>query len=146
MKKLGRQYTLKGQLPVNTVRELQLFDGRFDTGYKVEELQICPSLPMENIEFQMILSTDTLSDVTTMDWGDNTQIGWAIWGAPLSSRFSEWDGIDSDNMIIQDLYLSCRGGTEPSFLNYMITLQKYDISEWRGALAWVRNQSQGAKT
>jgi len=143
MKTLGDQYTLRGQIPVNIGNHrIQLFDGRFDTGYRIEKFEIVASLPLESIEFQMILSTNELDDINDMNFQDNTQIGWAIWGAPLSSRFSEWSQLDPDNLIIEDLFVSCRGGTDDTFCNYMITMQKYDIDEWQGALGMVRNRSQ----
>ena len=49
--------------------------------------------------------------------------------------------IDPDNMIIEDLYLVVNAQDEGN-VNYMIQLQKYDISEWQGALSMVRNRSQ----
>lgn len=143
MKKLGNQFTMKGQIAVNEGNiRLNLFDGRFDTGHRIEKFEIVASTPLESVEFQMILSTEELTDITSFQYADNTQFGWAIWGAPLSTRFSQWSQIDPDNLVIEDLFLSCRGGTDDTFVNYMITMQKYKVSDWTGALAMVRNRSQ----
>jgi len=143
MKKLGDQYTMRGQIPVNIGNHrIQLFDGRFNSGYRIEKFEIVPQGPLDTVEFQMILSTTELDDINDMNFQDNTQIGWAIWGAPTLTRFSEWTTLDPDNLIIEDLFLSCRGSTDDTFCNYMITMQKYDINEWQGALGMVRNRSQ----
>jgi len=142
MKKLGDQYTLRGQIPVNIGNtRIQLFDGRFDTGYRIEKLDIVGQLPLNQIEFQMILSTTELDSIDQMNFQDNTQIGWAVWGAPIRQTNS-WGEVDPDNLIIEDLFISCRGSEDNSFCNYMITMQKYDIDEWQGALGMVRNRSQ----
>ena len=51
--------------------------------------------------------------------------------------------VDPDNMIIEDLYFSARFSAADTFrVNYMVTLEKYDISDWQGALTMVRNRSQ----
>lgn len=144
MKKIGELYTIRGIIPVNYPNvKVRLFDGRFDTGFRVVSLEICSSLPLTSDEFSVIVSTDPLTDAVTFDWSENTQIAWASWNAPTATSPNDsW--IDPDNLVVEDLFISNRGGTDDRFVNYMIQMQKYDFSEWRGALAMVRNRSQGA--
>ena len=146
MKKIGELYTLTGKMPVNTPNfRVPLFDGRFDTGFRVESLEIVDSLPIsQNVEFQMIVSTDELVDAVTFNFGDQTQIAWALWNSPnvYSGPKVEW--VDPDNLAVEDLFLSLRGGSDNTDCNYIIKMQKYEFSEWRGALAMVRANSQGA--
>ena len=50
--------------------------------------------------------------------------------------------MDPDNLIVQDVYVQALSAAEENS-NYFMRFEKYDISEWKGALAMVRNQSQG---
>lgn len=143
MKKLGSLYTVRGQVPVNTVNHrIQLFDGRFDTAFRIVEFSIADASPLSNNEFQGVVATDEMSVATSFDWSDNIEIAWALWHAPTAGSGPKVSWVDPDNLVVQDLYLTNRGGTDNTNLNYMIRLQKYDISEWRGALSMVRNRSQ----
>lgn len=143
MKKVGSLYTIRGQVPVNTVNHrIQLFDGRFDTAFRVVEFAIVSSAPLEHQEFQGVLATDEMTTATSFDWSDNIEIAWAFWNAP--NLYSGPDGawVDPDNLVVEDLYFTNRGSTDDTFLNYMVTMQKFDISDWQGALSMVRNRSQ----
>lgn len=142
MKKIGDVYSCRGQIPVNTPNvRIYLFDGRFDTGWRIESLTIVNSTPLTGPEFQLILSTEELTDSVTVDWNEQPQIGLATWNAPATGATpTSW--VDPDNLIIEDLFLSSRGSEDDTYLNYMITMQKYKVSDWKGALAMVRNRSQ----
>ena len=75
--------------------------------------------------------------------GINTQIAWGFGGNnnTTSATFSNFSIIDPDNLIIQDLYLiGANAGSGE--INYIITLEKYEFTEWKGALGMVRNKSQ----
>jgi hypothetical protein len=143
MKKIGNLYTIRGQVPVNTVNHrIQLFDGRFDTAFRIVSFAIAGGAPLENNEFQGVLATDEMSVATSFDWSDNIEIAWAVWNAPNVYSGPEVSFIDPDNLVVEDLYFTNRGGTDDTFLNYLVTMQKYDISDWQGALSMVRNRSQ----
>ena len=49
--------------------------------------------------------------------------------------------IDPNNLIIEDLYVYARGNDVG--INYMITMEKYHFSEWRGALAMAVDAADG---
>jgi hypothetical protein len=138
-------YTVRGKLPVASVERIQLFDGRFDTGFRVTSFRIWPKNAGPSNDVSGILATDVdaLTGSTGNDAGDQRQIGWAA-SAVGSQTFEFGEGmsiLDPDNMIIEDLYIQLRGADVEG--NYLITMEKYDISEWQGALCMVRNQSQG---
>ena len=44
MKKIG-EYTTRGRVDDQTVQRITLFDGRFDTGYRVVQFDVLPSDP-----------------------------------------------------------------------------------------------------
>ena len=142
MKKIG-EYTAIGSMGISTTtiggdrERIELFDGRFDTAYKVIEFNIWAL----DTECHATLSTVDEGGVSgsagdyMMDAGDNTQIAWA---GPLQ------DGIvNPDNLIIQDLFIRGYATSTSQPWNYYIRLEKYEITDWQGALAMVKNKSQG---
>ncbi len=146
MKKIG-EYTLQGGIADQTVEKILLFDGRFDTAFKVVEFILFPQDPsVANAEVYGCLAVN--EDDATSSWNayKQTQIGWAsvrtdgAYG--VASPFSL---VNPDNMIVEDLFIYANDGTGEAgaHVNYFIRMEKYDISDWQGALTMVRNKSQG---
>lgn len=149
MKKIG-EYTAIGSMGISTTsiggdrKKIELFDGRFDTAYKVVEFNIWAL----DTECHATLSTVFEGGVSgsagdyMMDAGDNTQIAWA--SSPPSGVGPISDGIvNPDNLIVQDLFIRGYATSTSQPWNYYIRLEKYEISDWQGALSMVRNKSQG---
>ena len=149
MKKIG-QYTAKGQLRGDGQHRITLFDGRFDTGYRVTKFVVAGGFTNEDrADFISVkLATTTDLDSNAWNWDDNREIGWAQYSYYSNSAGTQFGGpstfseIDPDNMIIEDLYVYVQTRNEFP-VNYMIEFEKYEITEWQGALGMVRNQSQG---
>jgi hypothetical protein len=145
MKTTGELYTIKGQFESGTTgNKIQLFDGRFDTGYKVMSFAVAPDDPTRAQEIMAKIITEDTASFTgaDWDWSDNEQLAWAYWGSSTSGLSATDPFIDPDNLIIEDLYLQGYTTGEATTVNYLIKLQKYDINDWQGALAMVRNRSQ----
>jgi hypothetical protein len=91
------------------------------------------------------LSTEELGVPTSpdiFDAGDNRQIAWAGSAMDAALAPGNWQSIvDPDNLIVEDLFIWANDAANDP-INYMITLEKYDITDWQGALAMVRNRSQ----
>ena len=150
MKKIG-EYTCKGTITAAAIglgaKRIILFDGKFTTGYRITEFQIAPS-DMDNVNSAVFVCkaiTDTRTSVPKeWHWDDNTEVAWAICGfdanSPSAPNRENW--VDEDNLIIEDLYLHATENSDLA-MNYMIKMEKYEFAEWRGALAMVRNRSQG---
>ncbi len=146
MKKIG-EYTALGKVPEGTEDRISLFDGRFDTGYKVTEFVIWASqVDSSGNDCVARLSTRALgampSSGNMMDASDNTQIAWSGIQAGTAGFNNPGSIVDPDNLIVEDLFISGQSGGSSIDINYMIKMEKYDISEWRGALAMVRNSGQ----
>jgi len=148
MKKIG-EYTARGTIfPETTPSErLTLFDGRFDTGHVITNVQCAPQDMSSTNEAYLILSTEPLPAGITADnwdWGSNIQIGWAYFKLSLGSNEGGlvYSNIDKDNLVIEDLYLTALTDITTKHVNYEITMEKYEFDEWKGALAMVRNKSQ----
>ena len=145
MKKIG-QYTVRGQSISNTTRRIILFDGRFDTGYVVKKIYLYPNSGIgAGNDCHGVLYTESGAVSSGLDWdfGENEQIGWAAGIFSGASAFgSDGNGlVDPDNLVIEDLFLKANhSGSGTS--GYLIVMEKYEFTDWKGALAMVRNRSQ----
>ena len=147
MKKIG-EYTCRGQIPEGTANtyRIPLFDGRFDTAYRVTRFVIAGARADDSSSDAVakLMTEDTGISADFWNWGDNREIAWASTdhrtADGVQKVFSE---VDPDNLIVQDLFITAqnRSASNPD-INYMISMEKYDITEWQGALAIVRNKSQ----
>lgn len=120
---------------------IQLFDGKFTTGYRVVSFTIAPASPTASQELVAKLSTEPKSNVTTWFWNDVQEIAWAHWGA--DKYHDSWANIRKDNMLVEDLWISAYNETlDASSVNYEIILEKYSFPAWDGAGILVENLSQ----
>lgn len=147
MKKIG-EYTTRGIIPEGTEERITLFDGKFDTGYRVTEFVIWASqVDSSANDCVARLSTEALGAMTStgnmMDAGDNRQIAWAGIQAGTAGFNNPGTIVDPDNLIIEDLFISGQSGGSSININYLIKMEKYEFSDWKGALSMVRNRSQG---
>ena len=149
MKKIG-EYTVRGTITSSDTlsKKIQLFDGRFDTGYRVKSFKI--SIASRDVTSSQIahgmLGTEPGLGPSVWDWSDNREIAWACVQADANAGTITWSAddtvIDPDNMIIEDLYFYAYVYAYTIDVNYQIELEKYDITDWQGALTMVRNKSQ----
>ncbi len=149
MKKIG-EYTATGMVLSSDTEahRLQLWDGRFDTGYRVTGFEVAFSYRDSSTTYvaSAKLMTEPATQNRYWNWGKNSEIAWAscAWDANGISTQTPATVIDPDNMIIEDLYIGAVVyDGEAINVNYIITLDKYDITDWQGALSMVRNKSQG---
>ena len=146
MKKIG-EYTTRGQIADGAVERIMLFDGRFDTAYRVVSFVVWGTDPFET-------SSDVAAKLMTEDLGtpsppnifnadDNREIGWASHEIDNAlGTGNNFHVLDRDNLIVEDLYVWANNAANDP-INYLIELEKYDITDWQGALTMVRNRSQG---
>jgi len=142
MKKIGI-YTARGQVPHQVTTRINLFDGQFDTGYRVIGFKVAPSNVTGNVSCTGIVFTDDDgAGNDSFDWNDNVQIAWAGARGDFNDGLQAgYESVDEDNLVIEDLYVRCHG-SDGADINYMITMEKYSITDWQGALAMVRSKSQ----
>ena len=155
MKKIA-DLTMRGKVEVTSnstgfTDKLQLFDGRFDTGYKVTKFIVSTNGANAGADCIGKLSSEEPANPAEAfwDWSNNQEIAWAAFTMDATVTPGEgWSTnnnlVDRENLVIEDLYITVRTRdiTDP-FVNYYIELEKYDITEWQGALSMVRNKSQG---
>ena len=153
MKKIG-SYTARGivteaETEAGTPQLIHLFDGRFDTAYRVVEFNIWAS------DYASGGAPDCIGKLSKNDIGstsaanfmradDDNQIAWSgISGGSDSAGPMGFNILDEDNMIVEDLYVYARSaGTNTNAINYLVKMEKYEITEARGALTMARDRQQ----
>tara|TARA_Y100000004_G_scaffold191426_1_gene250207 strand:- start:89 stop:547 length:459 start_codon:yes stop_codon:yes gene_type:complete len=145
MGKKGRR-VLMGDLETGTYNGLenriQLFDGKFTTGFRIVEFKIAPTGPTNPLEIISKISTEPKSNLAEWRWRDVKELAWASWNAPTNSRHTLYVNIRDENMVVEDLWISAYTPGEGTTLNYEITLEKYEFPAWTGAGVLVENLSQ----
>jgi hypothetical protein len=157
MKKIG-EYTARGivseaDTAAGNPQLITLFDGRFDTAFRVKEFYIWGSTFSGSVEPDVIAKLSKNDDgvfnsgANFMRADDDNQIAWATsaasadaGGAPFAESI-----IDPDNMVVEDLYVYARGlsSVTTQAINYLIVMEKYEITDWQGALTMARDRAQG---
>lgn len=141
----GGRKVLVGRITEGTYNgndnKIQLFDGRFDTAYKLISFKVAPASPTVSQELIGKLSTQPKSNVTTWIWDDIEEVAWAHWGADKYQ--DDYSNVRDEAMIVENLWISGYNETlDQSSINYEIILEKMKITAWDGASIMVRNQSQ----
>jgi len=154
MKKIG-MFTARGKTTENesesdNPKKIELFDGRFDTAYRVVEFYVwgADMSASGNIDVSGKLATSkNVSDVPTDFWNadDGREIAWAGSAGSLDTGFNAPMGaiIDPENLIVEDLYVFGRAPSDTAGINYMIVIEKYEISDWTGALTMAKDRAMG---
>ena len=142
MKKIGT-YTLKGSVlesdAATVPKRISLFDGRFDTGYRITKFEIASKGNKTEDVSGVLATVEDLTPIEDWNFGDQRELAYGVWNFWDYNGFFTQSFIDPDNLVVEDLYLYA---TNAYRVNYIITLDKYDISDWQGALALVRNNAQ----
>jgi len=141
----GRR-VLTGQISTGTYsgfeNRIQLFDGKYTTGYRVVSFRIAPKVPSATYEITAKLSTEPKSTISQWHWQDVQEVAWAAWNITNSSSDLEYQNIREENMIIEDLWIGMYYSAEAIDVNYEIILEKYNLSDWDGAGVIVNNLAQ----
>ena len=156
MKKIGdytaRGIVTEGDTEAGTPQLISLYDGSFQTAYRVIGFRIWGS------SYDSSSTPDCIGKLSKNDLGvtaaanfmradDDNQIAWAASAGSADGGlgFAEDGVIDKDNLIIEDLYVYVRSttGTSTNPVNYLIEFEKYQITDWQGALTMARDKAQG---
>ena len=148
MKKTG-EYTCRGSIRTDrTLNRIILDDGRFDTAYRVVEFELAPHTTgstTAQVYTGKLLTNDEQTAGENWNWDRNGEIAWAMFAFDANgvSTPNVVTTVDPDNLVVQDLFVLADEGVGADVkVNYMIKMEKYDITDSQGALAMVRNRSQ----
>jgi len=146
-KKVGAPIAITGQIASQTYsgveNRIQLFDGKFTTGYRVIGFTVTPNQPLSEHYIMGLVSTEPKADLAYWDFSDIEEVAWSTWNLSSGGDGTfAWGKARVDNMAVEDLWIRCYDAGEGDPVNYEIILQKYEFDAWRGALGMVRNRSQ----
>ena len=157
MKKIG-YYTARGtvteaETEAGNPAKISLFDGSFKTAYKVTAFYIwgadwSGSTKPDCIGKLSKNGIGTAGAVNFMRADDGNQIAWATTSGDIDSGvrggFSE-SIIDRDNLVVEDLFVYVRtaSSADTDKINYIVEMEKYEITDWQGALAMARDRADG---
>jgi len=154
MKKIG-MYTARGivsetETEAGNPQKITLFDGKFDTAYRIISFKVWASSYDSSSAPDCIgkLSKNELGVTASANFfiaDDDNQIGWATSAGSSDGGLGFGDSIiDLDNLVIEDLYVYVRTtGTAGNAINYLVEMEKYEITDWQGALTMARDKAQG---
>ena len=153
MKKVGT-YTARGivsedETELGLPQKISLFDGLFTTAYVVTSFQVWTSNILATAAGCVGKLSKTDTGVTAREnffrADDDNQIAWAVSEIETDGGgLGPFGGtiIDRDNMIVEDLFVYIRATTHETPINYLIEMDKYEISDWKGALTMARDRQQ----
>ena len=155
MKKIG-MYTARGivnegETEAGLPQKITLFDGSFESAYRVVDFKIWgatysgTSVNPDVIGKLSKNEFSVTSGTNFMRADDDNQIAWAASAAGLDGGGAPFADsiIDKDNLIVEDLYVYVRcTGASTIEVNYLITMEKYEITDWQGALTMARDRAQ----
>ena len=150
MKKIGT-YTTRGQVSeqeteAGNPQKVPLFDGRFDTGYRVVGFKIWAANYSGNSHSDVIGKIATNDSATTaagdfMDASNVGEIAWCATQGSIDGGGGFIEVVDPENLIVEDAYIYVRHGGTTGPVNYMVTFEKYEFNTWRGALAMANERA-----
>lgn len=154
MKKIG-EYTARGSISeieseAGAIARIILFDGQWDTGFKVTSFKCWGASTGGSTTGDVVGKLCTSENCETgpgdfFNADDGREIGWSQSSASTDAGGGGGFGesiIDPDNLIIEDLYFYARGAQDGVKVNYIVTMEKYDITDWEGALVMAKDRAE----
>lgn len=130
-------HTLRGKLTLPMVEPIRktLFNGSFTRNFKVVDIQIFPSVIVNNDAILILHFDNNLKLEASAK--DNAQFGWAN----IDALAQDWSYVDPDHVIVNDLHISAIAAA-PAELNYVIKLERINTSLSQSILDEVKNRQQ----
>lgn len=142
----GGRRILRGTIDTGTYsgfeNRIQLFDGKYTTGWRIEKFVITPTGPVWNRELAAMISTEPKSALGVWKFNDVQQLAWCSWNAPNEVNGSVFELVDETNLVVEDMWIQAYTTGEATTMNYYIVLQQYEFPSWDGAATLVKNLSQ----
>ena len=140
------------EVETNGPIRIRLFDGKFDTAYRVREFYVFAATWSSSTTPDCVgkLSTSPNSldtPVNFMDASDSRAIAWSgtsggLDTAPSGSPFTI---VDPENLVVEDLWVYVRGSQDAANISYMVVLDKYDITDAMGAVTMAKDRANDSE-
>ncbi len=148
MKKIG-EYTARGFIQEsgpNPIR-ITLFDGRYDTAYRVKSITVAPYdvAATSNYNYAIKVMTRDDGSAAIWNWADQSEVAWSYTSFDSNGITNPpFREVDEDQLIVEDVYVYLES-TQDLKANYEIVFEKYSITEWQGALSMARERQAYAE-
>lgn len=140
---MSNTVTLRGVGTVPNVERVLLFDGSFETAYRILDFQIAPTSPISSEEISATVNTVEVTHSSVWNWALNTQVAWAAWNVPINTRFGQYSNVDDEALVIEDLYIDFTGDSGQT-VNWELKLERLSVEDYQGALAMISARGQGS--
>lgn len=148
-------YTARGTLSENDTENrgperIRLFDGVFDTAFRVREFYIWGSTYANSSGPDVIgkLATSPNCLDTPVNFhqaGDSREIAWGGANGGLDTGGAIESIIDPENLVVEDLWVYTRGVTDTNDVNYLVIMDKFDITESLGAVSMAKDRARDSE-
>ena len=146
-------FTARGQVSENDSEQgrperIRLFDGRFDTAFKVKEFYIwganAAGSSNPDVSGKLATSPNVESATDFFNADDGREIAWGSVAGSTDTFFNSPPGsiIDPENLVVEDLFVFVRSPIDPGAVNYLIVMDKYDITETLGAVSMAKDRAR----
>ncbi len=141
-----RDYTESGDVPY----KVQLFDGRFDTGYRIKRFEIFARLisntSAQNFACKVMNRLHPKTLAVTWAWEDQSELAWSIMsmdGNAGGSSPNYYSAVDTDKIVIEDLYIYCHSSnlSVSQYCNFILELEQVEITDAHGALVMANDKA-----
>lgn len=135
--------TLRGTIvgSGNLKRALLLDDGLINQGYLITDFIIWCGDRTISTCFGTLSSQAKIAG-SPQDASINTEIAWAQYGFGDSLKMFNFRAIDPDHIINRDLFINLATGSGNLTWNYLILMEKRDLSDNEAILAIIREEAQ----
>lgn len=134
-----RTYTLRGtMLGSESSRQLVVDDGRYRHGFVISSFRVWGGPSVEGSNVSAVLSRSSTA-VTTMNANNSPVFAWAATINDTTNGMTEWNILDPEHVVNEELHLHNVNGT---VVNYLIVMHDLTMSDEQGVLQLVKNQSQ----
>jgi len=132
------RHTLRGRVDAGATKRLIIDDGMLNQGHKVVEFYVWAQSIASGDDPACVLAKSYDAD-PSWNASDNRQIGWAGQTTTNTTRMMDFNLLDPDNVVIQDLFLINIGAT---VANYMVVIEPVELNNDQVVMQLIKERSQ----
>lgn len=132
------RHTLRGRVNAGDTLRLIIDDGMLNQGHKVVEFYVWAQSIASGDDPACVLAKSYDAN-PSWDASDNRQIGWAGQTTTNTTRMMQFDLLDPDAIVVQDLFLINIG---VSVANYMVVIEPVNLTDDQAVMQLIKERSQ----
>lgn len=132
------RHTLRGRVDAGDTLRLIIDDGMLNQGHKVVEFHVWAQSIASGDDPACVLAKSYDAN-PSWDASDNRQIGWAGQTTTNTTRMMQFDLLDPDAIVVQDLFLINIGTT---VANYLVVIEPIHLTDDQAVMQLIKERSQ----